>query len=207
MADNSVPYLMAYGNITRVLERIQEAQVPPRFSQDFLDTTLRLSGGGARPLIPFLKRTGFLAGDGTPTDRYRRFRNKSNSGAAAAEALKMGYAPLYAVNEYLHDASDAAFKGVIVQVTGSEPNSSTVGAIVGSFKALKAFAKFDAETAADAAPAQDDVAPTAIREPSVAATASDVAIRLGYTINLNLPATTDIAVFDAIFKSLRENLL
>lgn len=32
-------------------------------------------------------------------------------------------------------------------------------------------------------------------------------MNLGYTINLNLPATSDIAVFNAIFKSLRENLL
>lgn len=32
-------------------------------------------------------------------------------------------------------------------------------------------------------------------------------LRLGYTINLNLPATTEIEVFNAIFKSLRENLL
>ena len=30
-------------------------------------------------------------------------------------------------------------------------------------------------------------------------------IRLGYTIHLNLPATTDIAVFNAIFKSLKEH--
>lgn len=30
---------------------------------------------------------------------------------------------------------------------------------------------------------------------------------LSYTINLNLPATTEIEVFNAIFKSLRENLL
>jgi hypothetical protein len=34
-----------------------------------------------------------------------------------------------------------------------------------------------------------------------------VPIRFGYTINLNLPATSDIAVFDAIFKSLRDHLL
>jgi hypothetical protein len=32
-------------------------------------------------------------------------------------------------------------------------------------------------------------------------------IKLGYTIHLNLPATSDIAVFDAIFKSLRANLM
>ena len=37
--------------------------------------------------------------------------------------------------------------------------------------------------------------------------ADGAGLRLGYTINLNLPATTDIAVFNAIFKSLREHLL
>jgi hypothetical protein len=37
--------------------------------------------------------------------------------------------------------------------------------------------------------------------------AQTVGLRLGYNINLNLPATSDIAVFNAIFKSLRENLL
>lgn len=32
-------------------------------------------------------------------------------------------------------------------------------------------------------------------------------LNLGYTINLNLPATSDPAVFNAIFKSLKEHLL
>ena len=32
-------------------------------------------------------------------------------------------------------------------------------------------------------------------------------MNLSYTINLNLPATSDIAVFNAIFKSLKENVL
>jgi len=32
-------------------------------------------------------------------------------------------------------------------------------------------------------------------------------MQLGYTINLNLPATSEVAVFNAIFKSLKDNLL
>jgi len=35
----------------------------------------------------------------------------------------------------------------------------------------------------------------------------DVDLRLSYTINLVLPKTDDPAVFNAIFKSLKENLL
>jgi hypothetical protein len=91
--DANVPYMMAYGNITKTLEKIRTAQVPARFSQDFLAKTLDLPGGNRRPVIPFLKRTGFLGSDGTPTERYRRFRNDSERGAAAGEALRLGYAP------------------------------------------------------------------------------------------------------------------
>ena len=39
------------------------------------------------------------------------------------------------------------------------------------------------------------------------ASASAAGINLGYTINLHLPPTSDIAVFNAIFSSLREHLL
>ena len=201
MADASVPYMMSPGNLTKALERIKTAQTPPRFTTDFLETKLNLSGGSARPVIPFLKRTGFLATDGTPTEQYRRFRGTATqAGAAAAEALRTGYARLYEVNEYVHDAKDADLKAIVVQVTGSEPTSSTVAAIVGSFKALRAFANFDAqpddEPAAEEPSPEQNAGPTAIG-----------ALKLGYTINLNLPATSDIAVFDAIFKSLRANLL
>ena len=87
MAEKKVPYLQAHGNITKTLDKIKTAQVPARFSRDFLETTLNLSGGSARPVIPFLKRTGFLGDDGTPTDLYRRFRNDAQSGAAADRAF------------------------------------------------------------------------------------------------------------------------
>ena len=67
MADVQLPYVTGYGNITKALQKIQTAQTPPRFTQDFLATKLGLKGGSPRPVIPFLKRTGFLASDGTPT--------------------------------------------------------------------------------------------------------------------------------------------
>jgi hypothetical protein len=139
MADSSLPYLNAPGNISKVLAKIKEAETPPRFSQDYLATTLQMPGGSAKPVIPFLKRTGFLASDGAPTELYKRFRG-AESGAAAAEALRLGYGSIYRINEYAHDATDAKLKDMIVQATGAEKGSNRVGAIASSFKALKAFA-------------------------------------------------------------------
>lgn len=202
MADSKIPYVAAYGNITKALEKIKKASTPAKFSQDFLATKLDMKGGSAKPVIPFLKKTGFLASDGAPTALYERFRNDHETGSAAADALRVGFGALYDVNEYVHEATDNEIKGLIVQVTGSEKDSSTVGAILGSFKALKAFADFDAKSP-DPKVSEETGKPTPVRLPSELPTA----LNLGYTINLHLPATSDIAVFNAIFKSLTENLL
>lgn len=204
MAESKLPYINAYGNVTKVLEKIQGAATPDRFSQDFLAETLGMKGGSARPVIPYLKRTGFLGSDGSPTALYKSFRNPTEAGAAAAKALRIGYAPLFQMAEAAHTLDDAKLKGLIVQATGLENNSKTVGAILGSFKALKAFADPDPSAHAEEPP---------IEEEGRGGTGDNgggglpPGLSLGYTINLHLPATSDVAVFNAIFRSLREHLL
>lgn len=204
-AESKLPYVTAYGNITKALQAIQRASTPDRFTQDFLSTKLGLPGGSPKPVIPFLKRTGFLASDGTPTELYTRFRNPAFAGSAAAKALRTGFAPLYEMNEYAHDMSDKDLKGLVVQATGLEPDAVVVKATVGSFKALKEFADFGAGAEApdvvEATTAEAEVPPSTSHDQALSG------INLGYTINLHLPATSDVAVFNAIFKSLREHLL
>ena len=200
-----LPYVPGYGIIAKALNKIKVAATPERFTQDFLSTKLALKGGTPKPVIPFLKRMGFLGSDGVPTDLYKRFRNSPYSGGAAAEALKVGYQALYQINEYAHDLSDEDLEGAVVQVTGLGPGSGTVKAIMGSFKALKEFARFDRE--AKEASAEQAGEEVHIEEPVGEPTKRAHKLGLSYTINLNLPATSDIAVFNAIFKSLREHLL
>ena len=208
MAEKTLPYVVSPGNLNKVLEKIKAASTPPRFTQDFLATTLDMTGGGARPVIPFLKRTGFLASDGVPTDLYKRFRNSAQSGVAAAEALRIGYKPLYEANEYVHNAKDNDLRGLIVQITGSAEDSRLVQAVMASFKALKAFADFSVNAVE---PTEHDSDESAVSTdiPELSGMSSEHAsqIKLGYTINLHLPPTSDVAVFNAIFKSLREHLL
>lgn len=209
-ASSKVPYLQAYGNIKKALDKIAKATVPPKFTQDFLATTLDMPGGGARPVIKFLKRAGFLTPDGSPTDLYKQFRNPSFRGAAAAQGLRNAYSDLYVANEYVHNANDRDLKGLILQVTGLEEDSKLVPAMVASFKTLKDYADFDAEIGDDAHLPEVNEAQGGNSGEDQGQRLSSVregGLRLGYTINLNLPPTTDISVFNAIFKSLREHLL
>jgi hypothetical protein len=203
--DESLPYLNAPGNITKVLNKIKEAETPPRFTGDYLATTLQMPGGSPKPVIPFLKRTGFLASDGVPTEMYKRFRG-SESGVAASEALRQGYKALYRVNEYAHDATDAKLTDLIVQVTGAEKGSARVRSIASSFQALKAFANFS-ESAKKTGDGEVELNADEAGSAGGSEKGLQGGIQLAYTINLHLPATPDIAVFDAIFRSLKEHLI
>jgi hypothetical protein len=162
-------------------------------------------------MTTFLKKLGFAGNDGSPNDRYRRFRNPSLSGATAADAIREAYAPLYIRNEYVHKLNDTQLLGLIVEETGQAHDSNAVKLMVSCFKHLKAFAKFDADTAQEASAIPGDGerqnSLSAPHAPATRRVGGNLGLNLGYTINLNLPATTDAAVFDAIFKSLKEHLL
>lgn len=204
------PYMFAYGTIAKVLEKIKNAATPERLTQDYLAETLAVKGGNAKMVIPFLKRIGFLNGDGSPTEIYKAFRNPTISGNAVAQALRHGYKILYDSHESVHSLSDNDLIGLIVQKTGQEKGSTVVRSIFHSFKSLKEFASFDVKDAVPAMPVsnsepnQESVFNAA---KTIGMADSVLGMNLSYTINLNLPATTDIAVFNAIFKSLNENLL
>ena len=205
MAQAKLPYVTAYGNIAKALKKIQQASTPPRFTHDFLATKLAMSGGSARPVVPFLKRIGFIASDGTPTNLYKQFRGTDEGrGAAAAAGLRQGYAPLYEVNEYAHVLDEPKLKSLVVQVTGEAQDSKTVSAITRSFMTLNEFADHEA---VPAAVSQAETVATLPAAGEVGGAGPSPKLGLNYTINLQLPATSDVAVFDAIFKSLREHLL
>jgi hypothetical protein len=193
--------------IGKIFEKIQQAKVPPRYTQDFQGTVLGFGSGSARPFIPFLKRLGFLQSDGTPTELYTRFRNADSSGAAMAEAMRTGFADIFQKNEFANDLSDDKLKNLVVEVTGKEPNDGTVTAIVSSFKACKQLADFES---ADS-PKVEKVLPLdkskalVTQEPNKRQSARD--IRIGYTININLPETTNLEVYDAIFSAIKKHML
>lgn len=89
-----------------------------------------------------------------------------------------------------------------MEVTGLEKSKPTLRSIASSFEALKSLANFDAKP----------LPPEVTKEKAESSNSgtdhfkdAEVGLNLSYTIYLNLPKTDDIAVFNAIFKSLKEN--
>lgn len=206
MAGN-LPYVNQPGSMVKILQKIREAKTPERFTSDFLKTKLGFTGGNHQQIVPLAKKLALLNSDATPTPLYSKFRNEGTSKAAMAEALRRGYKELFDRNEYANNLNSEEFKGLVVEITGHEAKSRVVQLICQTFENLRKLADFES-----ALPAADKIPAAAGIEPAAEAGGTpphEAAVRLGlsYTINLVLPKTEDVAVFNAIFKSLRENIL
>lgn len=216
-----LPYLASPGTVRTVLDKIVEARTPERFTQDFLETKLGAKGGSARAIIPLLKRIGFLQQDGSPTDLYKKFRSSNTSTAAMAQAIKHGYSELFERNEYAHELPKPKLLELINEITGNEKGNSADNYTVATFLNLKEYADFDSSISETSntekdTPQNGDQAflpqnpiQSRLNENQKARNHNDetVPLTLAYSINLHLPETDDIKVFDAIFQSLNRNIL
>lgn len=206
----TLPYLASPGSIKTCLDKIKAAATPERVTQDFITTKLQIKGGTGAALIPYLKKIGFVASDGSPTDIYKQFRNHATAGAAVAAAVKTGYNALEQVNEYFYELNDKDLLALIIQVTGVEEGNQVAKLTLSTLKTLKAFANFGAKESDQKNDAKDPAASKELGDDKESAKGGGSrrrGINLSYTINLNLPATTDQAVFNAIFRSLKEHLV
>lgn len=203
----TLPYLASPGSIKTGLERIRTAATPDRVTGDFVTTKLQIKGGTGAALIPYLKKIGFVASDGAPTELYKRFRNPSISGTAVADAIKFGYAPLKEMNEYFYELNDQDLQNLIFQVTGLDHDNSVAKLIFSTLKILRQFADFKEQSEIQENESKELAKVAVMQDAPNSKTNNSVGLNLAYTINLNLPATPDQAVFNAIFKSLKEHLL
>jgi Family of unknown function (DUF5343) len=205
MAADYPPFMNAYGNIPKILDKIKQAETPSRFTQDFLEKTLSFPGGSRRPFIPLAKRMGFIGSDGVPTELYKRFQNPDRSKSAMAEAIRKGYPTLFERNQQAYKLDKKGLEGLVREATGLDANSGTLKSIVGTFEALKHYADFSAP---GQSPDHEDDQHDGSKPPAGGGGAlKQGEVSFSYTIYVNLPNTTEIAVFNAIFKSLRDNIL
>lgn len=211
----NLPYAQVASTLEKMLGKIKTAAVPENFSQDFVSTKLMMKGGTPRSIIPFIKKMGLVSTDGTPTDRYKKFRNTNKSCQAIAESMKEVYEDLFEMNEYVYELDTKELKALIVEATGAEPNSTPVRKVLSTFQTLRSLADFNAlenngaenEESLSDEPEINPISQPIYNQTSDTNPNSSEGINLSYTINLNLPATTDIEVFNAIFKSLKTHLL
>ncbi len=201
------PYVNGYGGIPKLFAKIKEAAVPPKFTVDFMNTVLELKSSSYRAMIPLLKRLGFIDQANVPTQAYKDYREDSLSGHVMAERLREAYRPLFAAHEYANKLDKKELQGKLKSLLGAAEDDHNIPFVASTFLELARLAKWDGGVSSTKKQTLETVGGVAKGEERSQERSLGASLGLSYTINLNLPATTEIEVFNAIFKSLRENLL
>jgi Family of unknown function (DUF5343) len=203
---SDLPYVVAIKRVSAVLDKVQKAAVPDKFNADFL-AKLGFTSSNDRALPSFFRKLGFLDGSNAPTARYKQLRNPAVARYAMADGVRDAYSELYAVDEKAHELSKEALRGQVATLTGGE--EGVVNLVAGTFLELCKLADFN-EAITKQARSPDTLAILEKPKPALSTeNARQVSGQLDfkYNIEIHLPATTDLGVYNAIFRSLRENLL
>jgi hypothetical protein len=194
-------YTFTPGRFKDMLQAMIGAERPPTFNRDFIETVLNIKGGTVSGFPPLLKRLGFLAADNSPAELYGQFQADSSRPGAALAGLRNGFAELFKRNAHVHRADDAKIKDYLVQITGRKKDDQVVNAILGTFNAVRSFVG-EGEAPEEGKP--EPVEKQFGGSPNISGLPN---LGISYHINIVLPETKDIAVFNAIFQSLKQNLL
>ena len=203
-------YVNNVGNLAKFLEEIRSAGVPDRVTFEFLKT-LGFTSSNDRPIISVLKGIGFLDQNGSPTDAYKAYRDHNEGPKVLANSLRSAYADLFLANTKANDLAVDKLKGIIA--TKVSKGEQVVKLIASTFKTLCKAADFSDGAAASVPLKKANTAPEASTAESSEAVQISQRNRDGqratlhYNIQIHLPTTTDISVYNAIFKSLKESLL
>lgn len=201
----SLPYLASYKNVGKLFEKIAWAAVPPKFTHQFLQTTIGLKSAADRPLIPLLRHLGFIDPSGTPTASYSLLKNNHKQKAALAAGIRNAYAPLFAANENAHKLPMDQLKSLISQVAGTDADMSY--RIASTFSALAKLADFDtASEEVEEGKDKEKKVPDEVtdEEPALRARMKGLRTEFHYNIQVHLPTNGTEETYLHIFNAIRK---
>ena len=208
-------YLVSTKNLSEVLAALRDAQPPKKFTMKFLQD-LGFKSTNDRLYISLLKGLGFLNPDGVPTDRYFAYLDRDRSSAELAAGMRDAYEDLFQLNKEANRQPVSWVQQKLRTLTRGEKTDSVLKKMAMTFVALCKHADFATKVFTKIEPAEKQTEPP--KEPAAGPTREGETVLpsgeraqklpdLCYSIHIELPATRDMAVYDAIFRSLKEHIL
>ncbi len=207
-------YSVKAGSFQAYFEAIQNAQAPERFTVKFLEG-LEFASTNDRTFIGILKELGFLDTNNVPTKRYYEFLDKDVAPGVLAEGIREMFSDLFAIKKDAQKMNQTeVYNKLRTLYAGKKKTDNLIKLIASNFVALCKLADFDRSTSETSKgdgkekPEQPTDKPKEFQEdlaPNRKHKKLDID-GLQYHINIVLPDTKDQAVYDAIFKSLRDHL-
>ncbi|MBW7676527.1 DUF5343 domain-containing protein [Chryseobacterium chendengshani] len=211
----SKKYFNSVKNLNAIMKKIIEGTAPEKFTTEHLKK-IGFPSSNDRALIGVMKDLGFLAESGAPTQRYHDYRNSSKSAVVLGDALKEAYSDIFHINENPTQGDRQAITGLFKsthnvsdQVAGFMANTFltllNLADISGTNKTHKKEPEkkkeINKEEVAEEIPTKQQM------NSNSSPNQFPIIPNLRYNIEIHLPATKDIEVYNSIFKSLKEHLL
>lgn len=200
-------YIQSTKRLPDVFQKIKNGQAPDRFTLQLLKDW-GFKSTNDRAYVPLLKSINFLTADGVPTQRYHDYRDHSRSEAVMAEALREAYEDLFLISETPSASEKASYEGKFKSFHNTSENVASL--MTKTFLALLDLADFNANESYETTDTKDsgasDESPASTNEKLVQQSPKGFS-GLHYNIQIHLPATKDLEVYNAIFKSLKEHLI
>jgi hypothetical protein len=202
----SIPtsYLTTSKNLAKILASVQNAQAPKQFTTRFL-ASLGFPSAADRLVIGVLKSIGFLTPEGTPTKRYFEYLDQTQAKRVLAEGVREAYADLFQINTKANELSNTELKNKLKTLTQGQVGDAVLDKMVMTFKSLSQHADFTAISQS----LERDIPKISEVSTTSSGDRKGASLNLGglvYNIQLVLPSDRDQAVYDALFRSLKEHL-
>lgn len=200
-------YVQGISKIPEFFEKLRDGQAPDQLTHQLLKDW-GFTSTNDRLFIPLLKALGFLSQDGKPTSRYQAYRDHSRCKAVMGEALKDAYQDLFLIKSQPTKDDRAAIQGKFKSFHNATDRMANL--MTSTFLALLDLAHLDgaATSPVPSTKEKKDEPPagTSITGTGGSSLPPHRVPGLHYNIQIHLPATKDVEVYNAIFQALKEHL-
>lgn len=201
----SSSWVGAANRVPEVFGKIRDGQAPSQVTNQLLKDW-GFASSSDRAFIPLLKSLGFLTPTGQPTQRYHDYRDHSRSKAIMGEALKEAYQDIFLIKARPSKADQGSITGKFKSFHNA--SDDVAQRMSKTFFALLDLAELsDLEKESPNPVLMEDHSSGGISQPANLHTGVPSLSGLHYNIQIHLPATKDVEVYNAIFKSLKDHFV
>jgi hypothetical protein len=198
----SYPYIQSQEKLKNFMTEISSRGIPEKINQEYLES-IGYASKNDRPIIAILKTIGMIDKENKPNQNYANFRDITQTKQIMATLIGKAYSELFVAypNAPHEDRKklDNWFKTKLGVGDVAASHAS------GTFLTLSLFADFN-EEAKEVKEQKKEAVKGEPEKKEMKPTYSEGVI-VNLNIQLVLPATENVEVYDKIFKSLKENIL
>lgn len=202
-------YLTSTKNLESIINSVINAKAPDRFTNKFLED-LGYKSSNDRLVVGMFKALGLLDDSGQPLQRYYEFLDQTQTGKILAIGIEEAYGDLFNLRKDAQNMSNDEVKNKLKTLTQGQKSDKVIGLMAMTFRAFCDLADWSEATEIQGSSEntavqneRNDFAGFEKRGSKVPKTD----MNLHYNIQIHLPETTNMAVYDAIFQSLKKHLL